>query len=146
MTLSLLAVMWCQSALSALGGMPLPDGQSSVVPAGSSAVSSVDYAVSVTTLLSGTVMREYVNATGRVFAVSWEGPLLPDLALLLGRYAGEYQQAVQQQRAMGQRGGVVQAHKSQLVMVSRGRMGQFKGHAYVPALVPLGMDLQALLP
>lgn len=99
----------------------------------------------MTTLPSGTVIREFFDKTGQVFAVSWEGPLLPDLTKLLGNYANEYQQAVNQQRAMGQRGGVVQTQKPQVVIVSRGRMGQFKGHAYLPGLLPAGLDIEALL-
>jgi hypothetical protein len=31
-------------------------------------------------------------------------------------------------------------------MVSRGRMGRFQGHAYIPSLVPSGVNIQALLP
>lgn len=144
--LCMLATLLCQGALAALGAAPLPNGQNLVVSTEASVVPGAVYTVSVTTLPSGTVMREYVSTTGRVFAVRWDGPLLPDLAMLLGDYASEYQQAVQQQRAMGQRGGALQTQTSQLVMVSRGRMGQFKGHAYVPALVPVGLDMSALLP
>lgn len=144
--LVLVSTLWCAGAMAALGGAPWPGGQRTVVPAEASAASGSGYAIAATVLPSGTVVREFVNATDQVFAVSWEGPLLPDLAQLLGPYADEYQQAVQQQRAMGQRGGVVQVQKSQLVVVSRGRMGQFKGHAYVPTLVPVGLNMQALLP
>ena len=36
---------------------------------------------------NGTRVREYLDRSGRVFAVSWSGPRLPDLGQLLGAYA-----------------------------------------------------------
>src|SRR5262249_22573807 len=33
---------------------------------------------------NGTTVREYVSTTGQVFAVSWEGPWMPDLRQMLG--------------------------------------------------------------
>ncbi len=43
-------------------------------------------------------------------------------------------------------GGVVHARKTDLVLLSRGRMGHFEGYAYLPALVPHGVDIQTLRP
>lgn len=129
---------WCSAAWAALGQAPLPGARQ--------VADSPAYSVRVTDLPSGTVVREYTNMAGRVFAVSWEGPLLPDLAVLLGEHASEYTQAVQQQRAMGQRGGPVQTQNAHVVIVSRGRMGQFKGHAYLPPAVPAGLSIGTLLP
>jgi hypothetical protein len=91
-------------------------------------------------------VREFVNAQQQVFAVVWAGPVLPDLAVFFGDHFTAYQQAVQQKRAAGQRGGVVHARKPELVMLSRGRMGNFEGYAYIPTLVPHGVDIQTLLP
>src|SRR5580698_5630048 len=46
----------------------------------------------------GTVVREYVSPGGRVFAVSWQGPFLPDMKQILGRYFGQYSVAAKEQR------------------------------------------------
>lgn len=139
------------AALAALGGLPQPPTSASLTstPSGrplQSVPVSGAYTVSAATLPTGTVVSEFINAAGQVFAVSWTGPVLPDLATLLGGYFAEYQAVVQRQRAAGQRGGVVQTQSTGLVMVSRGRMGQFQGYAYVPALVPAQVDIQVLLP
>src|ERR1700758_611729 len=45
---------------------------------------TVDYSVHEIQTPSGIVIREYVSTAGKVFAVSWRGPGLPDLSQLLG--------------------------------------------------------------
>ena len=53
---------------------------------------------------SGTMIREYVNASGTVFAVAWDGPWLPDLRQVLGEHFDHYQAAMRaRQRARGPR-------------------------------------------
>ena len=42
----------------------------------------------------GTVLREFVGADGRVFAVSWHGPSNPDLRQVLGSYYANYEQGI----------------------------------------------------
>ena len=135
---------------AALGGAPQSQSQS---PLGrsqgkySSATSiKSSYFAFTTVLASGTSVIEFVNAAGQVFAVSWSGPLMPDLSIFLGDYFAQYQQAVEQRRVSGQRGGVVRSINSRLVMVSRGRMSRFEGYAYVPELVPLDLDVEGLMP
>src|SRR5512133_1143390 len=39
-----------------------------------------------TTLASGTLVHEYTDSGGTVFAVSWSGPFVPDLKQLLGAH------------------------------------------------------------
>ena len=34
----------------------------------------------------GTVVKEYVSPEGRVFAVTWQGPFVPDMQQVLGSY------------------------------------------------------------
>src|SRR3974377_2420352 len=46
----------------------------------------VDYDVHDIQTPSGTVIHEYVSAQGKVFAVSWHGAGLPDLAPAPGSY------------------------------------------------------------
>ena len=44
---------------------------------------------------SGTVVREYVAADGKVFAVTFHGPFLPDMRQILGNYFEQYSAAMQ---------------------------------------------------
>jgi len=85
-------------------------------------------------LPSGTTVREYVSQAGAVFAVTWEGPSLPDLRQLLGGYFQRYVDAIQ--------GGGVGARVIEqpgLVVYTGGHMRAFRGRAYVPQLLPQGI-------
>jgi hypothetical protein len=94
---------------------------------------------------NGTLVREYANTAGFVFAVSWRGPVLPNLSELLGDYFSIFKQQVDQARAMGKRGGPVSLEGADLVVRSNGRMRSFMGHAYAPALIPAGVTIQDVL-
>ncbi|NVO07632.1 MAG: DUF2844 domain-containing protein [Rhodoferax sp.] len=88
------------------------------------------------TLPNGLTLRQYVNAAGLVFAVGWEGPVLPDFERLLGPYFAAYDTALRQQR----RGVNVQA--ADLVIESGGMMRSFNGRAYLPPGVPATLPAQ----
>ncbi len=99
-----------------------------------------------TALESGTVVQEFSTAGGIVFAVSWQGPVLPELNALLGKYFATYARTALQAREARRFGGALQINEPGLVMHSGGRMRNFSGFAYVPALVPAGVSVDALLP
>ncbi len=150
-------------ALAGLGRAPLPGSvavsaaqatqQASVAkkaaasPSASQTTSSVasPYTLQAQTLASGTVVTEYLNAAGIVFAVTWAGPVLPDLTALLGDYFPTFKTQTAQRRAAGWRGGPVQVAADGLTLVSAGRMGHFSGYAYAASLVPAGVDVATLL-
>ena len=44
---------------------------------------------------SGTVVKEFISPAGKVFAVSWSGPFIPDLRQLLGEYFDKFSQLAQ---------------------------------------------------
>jgi hypothetical protein len=104
--------------------------------ASTSVVQSAGCAIHELALPSGTAVREYVSPAGRVFAVAWLGPRLPDLRQILGEAhwqaflaaapAGERPQASRTLRLPG------------LVVESAGHGRFFSGRAYVPDLVPEG--------
>src|SRR5580704_12594360 len=48
---------------------------------------------------TGVAVKEYVSTSGKVFAVTWQGPIHPDLRQLLGTYFDQFVQAEQAQRA-----------------------------------------------
>jgi hypothetical protein len=99
------------------------------------------YAIHEITSNTGTVVREFVSPAGVVFGVAWEGQFPPDLQQLLGPY---YQQAKQATAAAAQqqhqRRGPVAIETPGLVMYEAGHMRSFHGEAYVPQLVPQGVQ------
>jgi hypothetical protein len=99
--------------------------------AATSAASDSVYTVSQSTLDSGTVVREYVDANGVVFAVSWSGPTLPDLRTLLGdKFTVMTSNAAKRPKAGHSQLAVDQ---SDVVIVSNGHMRAFAGQAWIRA-------------
>ncbi|WJF90414.1 DUF2844 domain-containing protein [Paraburkholderia bonniea] len=151
------------AAYAVLGGSPmaLPDGATSVslpspvmrtasaavqaAGAASTPATVLPYTVRVTTLSSGTVVREYISASGEVFGLSWRGPLQPDLASLLGSYFPQFVEGAQAIRA--QRGGghgPASINLNGLVVRSGGHMGAFSGQAWLPQALPAGVSDSAI--
>jgi hypothetical protein len=108
------------------------------------------YVLHEITMASGAKVREYVTPGGAVFGVAWEGQFSPNLEQLLGAYYQQAQQAVAQQTAATQtqqdgvpvrraRGPMV-IETPGLVLVQTGHMRSFHGVAYVPQLVPQGVQ------
>lgn len=93
------------------------------------------FAVYALRLQSGTIVREYVSPSGMVFAVTWQGPELPDLQQLLGRYFGAYGEALNAQRASGARA----SRTAELVVQIGGHMRAYAGRVFVPGMLPRGM-------
>jgi Protein of unknown function (DUF2844) len=94
------------------------------------------YAVHEISRDDGTLIREYVTPAGKVFGVSWSGPVLPDLSQLLGSYNTEFQDAVRAKR-IGR--GAVVVHNPDLVVESTGHMRAFYGRAYLESMLPSGV-------
>ena len=118
---------------AALGGPP-EQFDTAVV----SSVSSVapDYVLRTTTLASGTRVREYVSGSGVVFAVAWDGPFLPDLKRLLGKF---FQNMTTEAKKAPRAG---RSHLAvdlpEVVIQSGGHMRAFEGSAWLPAELPAG--------
>jgi Protein of unknown function (DUF2844) len=91
------------------------------------------YTVKEITLPSGTVVREYVSAEGKVFAVTWSGMSRPDLQQTLGTYFEQYKAAAAAPHAGHHH---LTIHQPELVLSSGGHMRAWRGKAYVPALLP----------
>ncbi len=95
------------------------------------------FSVHEITSADGTTVREYASPQGMVFGVSWEGPVVPDLAQLLGSYFPEYKEAgrspARQRRPLALR----TAH---LVVELGGHMRAFRGRVYLPAARPEGVS------
>lgn len=121
---------------------------SAVAPAAASATAGAgagnvaSYTVNETTLDSGTLVREYVGADGSVFAVSWNGPFLPDLRTLLGAQFATLT-AENAVRAKGSRG-QVRIARNDVVIESGGHMRAWVGRAWLVGALPAGFDTGAI--
>lgn len=90
-----------------------------------------------------TTVREYVAPSGIVFGIAWNGLVYPDLTPLLGSYAVEYQEAQRHApRNPGRRS--LQIRTNQVVVEKWGHMRNLQGRAYVPALVPPGINVNEI--
>ncbi len=89
----------------------------------------------------GTTIREYADITGKVFAVTWSGPLMPDLRQLLGPYFPQYA-ANDGDRKGGHSHRTVR--QEDLIVHSSGRMRAFSGKAYLASAVPTGVIIDDL--
>ncbi len=108
-------------------------------------VRSGQYSVFESQLENGTTVREFTNSDGWVFAVSWVGPMLPDLQGLLGQHFETFNGGAKQARRLGSLGTPLNIAQDKVVIRSNGRMRHFFGHAYTPDLVPTGVNINDLL-
>ena len=100
------------------------------------------YALHQSVDANGVTVREYALPGNVVFAVSWDGPIRPDMTALLGSYFPNFVGAAQG-RARGT-GPLVDGNDNFRVE-STGRLGRFSGMAWLPRLMPAGVrpgDLQ----
>ena len=93
------------------------------------------------TTASGTRVREYVSRAGKVFAVSWSGPSLPDLKTVLG---GQYDAYVEAAKAPHHNHHVLSISTPDLVLQNSRLPRGFMGRAHIPSLVPAGTSVAEL--
>ena len=98
------------------------------------------YSVHELTLPSGTLVRQYVSASGIVFAVAWSGPFKPDLRQLLGPHFN----TLLAKQSHTPHAGHSHSHvkENNLVIESGGHMRDFYGRAYLPNELPVGVTPQ----
>jgi Protein of unknown function (DUF2844) len=99
---------------------------------------TVDYTVHEIQTAGGMVVHEYVSAEGKVFAVSWRGPGMPNLPQLLGNYSAQLAQARSQPHFNHHQLNVATAD---VVMQQSAHLHSFFGRAWVPALLPQNFPL-----
>ncbi len=92
---------------------------------------------------SGVLLREYETPSGTVFAVTWHGPLPPDLRQLFGNYYQRFQAAAPTSARPGMHRQLAIATPD-LVVQSIARMRAYQGMAYIPSLVPAGVSVTEL--
>lgn len=92
---------------------------------------------------TGTVVNEYLSSSGTVFAVTWQGPFMPDMQQILGAYFQQYSAALSAQpRQYGHH--PLNIKQPGLVVQTGGHMRAHWGRVYVPALVPEGVNAEQL--
>lgn len=90
---------------------------------------------------NGGSVREFTNAAGVVFAVSWSGPGKPDLKTLLGSYFSTFQaNSIATARQMHSLRRPPQVAQPDLQIQTGGHMGWFHGVAFIPSLAPAGFS------
>jgi hypothetical protein len=102
----------------------------------SGTVNAAPYVMHQSVDANGVTIREYVVPGNVVFAVTWDGPIRPNMRTLLGSYFANYVAAGQ----TGVRGsGPLLEGNDDFRIESAGRLGRFFGMAWVPRLTPAGV-------
>jgi hypothetical protein len=137
---TLAAVCVSAPALAGLGGdVTSVEADRASMKAALRVTPFVDYEVHEIQTPAGGVIHEYVSSQGKVFAVTWRGPGLPDLAQLLGSYMAQLA------RAQSESGPHFNHHHlrietPEVVMQSDAYLRSRSGRAWVPALFPQSLS------
>ena len=127
-------------AWGALGG-DITSVQNDAVHMKASIRSNVGAAYTIHEITTGqTVIREYISPQGKVFAVSWRGPFMPDLNQILGTYAQQFTDAMATRSQYRRVRGPAVLNTPGLVVQSGGHMRAFVGRAYLPDSLPAGVE------
>lgn len=94
------------------------------------------YDLHESTSADGTMLREYVDRGGRVFALSWRGPRSPDMTAILGVHAAKFATA---RSRLSNHHVVVVDEPDLAVTVIRLARG-WRGQAVVPTALPAGVS------
>jgi hypothetical protein len=96
----------------------------------------------VLALPSGIVVHQYVSAAGRVYAITWRGPRMPDLRELLGPYFAQLERR-ESYAPLGHHR--LSFDGTDFAIRSAGHRGSFSGRAWVPSQVPAGVTIDNTL-
>lgn len=134
----MLAALLCASAgaHAELGGtMPILANSTAAAPQ-----TLLNGALRLRTLTDAgnTTINEYATNSGQIIAYTWQGPTMPDLRALLGKYADSYRTGAAASAPDGN------LHASRVVrpdviVESGGPMRGYAGRAWLPAALPPGV-------
>lgn len=130
-------------AWAALGGAPSFRGvpstpSSSLRVMSASGKATAPWTVNTTTQDGDTVIREYLDSSGKVFAVSWRGPRGASVDTLLGSYFPAWEKGLAAAHAARGGYGPVELREPGLVVETGGHMGSLIGRAWLPKALPQG--------
>jgi len=139
-----------------LGGSPLTlEADRAHLAASMQSSGAATHTLHTLSTSNGSVIREYMNADGMIFAVAWRGPGRPDLRQLLGPAFDTFQTSVTAadfNATLSSTGNVVHhgrvrrpliVEQRDLVVHSAGHPGAFFGYAYLPQKIPAGFTPDA---
>jgi hypothetical protein len=107
---------------------------------GAAGANAAGYTVNSSVLAGGTTVREYVGADGLVFAVSWNGPFMPDLRTLLGdQFTTMTAEAARHPKAGHSQ---LRVERPEVTIESTGHMRAYAGRAWLTARLPAGFKPQ----
>jgi hypothetical protein len=109
-----------------------------------SAPTSANFTVEQITTPEGTVVSEYADQGGTVFAVTWRGPKPPDVSALLGTYFKQYSDAANSDAPSPFGLHAASVHASDVTVETAGHMGFMWGRAYLPARMPAGVSMSEI--
>ena len=134
-------VIMSVSAFAALGGdASSVDSDQAKMRAQGRVTQTAKYSVHELQASTGTTVREFLTPQGKVFGVAWAGPAKPDMRQVLGTYYEEYAKSLPTRRLHHP----VTIQGSSFVVQSGGHQRALMGRAYVPEMVPQGVDIQEI--
>lgn len=145
------ALLISMEAVAGLGDAPTP-AATSVAQGGGAKAKGVQppappplgsYTINEVPAAGGGTIKEYVSTQGVVFAISWRTPMMPNLQRLLGASFPAFEQAAIASRSQGRRG-PLHIERADLVLQSGGQLGDFRGRAFVPGLLPPDIASEAI--
>ena len=139
--LIILFVLHSPSSHAALGGAPsdLEVKNSTRKAQSLASVAHQNYRVNDSILSSGTMVHEYISSRNVVFAVSWNGPFLPDLQTLLGKYFDTMVAEAGKQPRAGR--SQLRVSRPDVSIFSGGHMRAYEGRAWVVSEFPAGFNV-----
>ena len=136
--LGLLGAMVSPSTWAALGGdVASAQRDHQALHATPSVTPTVGYDLYQSQTSDGAELKEYVDRSGKVFAVSYRGVRRPDIGGLLGVHAARYQAAAQARRG-GHHVLVINDPDLTVTIVHMSR--GWSMHATLPGAIPSGVD------
>ena len=144
--LSLILLLVTMPAFAALGGDVTTVQADAAHMQGSLRIAhTAAYEVHEIQTPTGIVIREYVSTGGKIFAVAWRGPWLPDMQQLLGDYFQQYIDGAARTQANNRPGRKpLEITEPGFVLHQIGHMRSFTGKAYIPELLPPGVSPEAI--
>ena len=137
---TLAAVCVSAPALAALGGDATSvEADRASMKGALRVTTTVDYDIHEIQTPAGGVIHEYVSAQGKVFAVTWRGPGLPDLGQLLGSYSAQLAKAATGPHYNHHH---LRIETPEVVMQSDAYLRTRSGRAWVRALLPQNLSLK----
>lgn len=138
------ALVWTVPAFAVLGEDVSSVQQDRVhLNASMRATPGQNYTIHELRSAAGIVLREYAAPSGKIFAVVWQSPTIPDMKQLLGSYFEEFQKAAQAQDRPGGHDPLI-IRQPGLVVELGGHMRAHVGRAYLPDAVPSGVRVEEI--